>query len=186
MPAASTATTKKERSNHLNRSRKTPLSKNKNYHRKKRRAMARTKQTARRIEQNRKVLNKLEARKAARRAKGEEKGKPGVETTSRRKPRRCRPGTIALRQIRRCQRSTDLLIRKGAFQKLVKEITANKLNRGDLRFQGTALLALQEASESHLVAVFEDTNLCALHAKRVTIMQKDMQLARRIRGEKWH
>ncbi len=56
--------------------------------------------------------------------------------------------------------------------------------KNDLRFQSSAILALQEASESYLVSLFEDTNLCAIHAKRVTIMPKDMQLARRIRGER--
>lgn len=99
-----------------------------------------------------------------------------------RRPRRYRPGTVALREIRRYQKSTDLLIRKAPFQRLVREIAQEfKLN---LRFQSTAVLALQEAAESYLIGLFEDTNLCALHAKRVTIMPKDMQLARRIRGER--
>lgn len=98
------------------------------------------------------------------------------------KPHRYRPGTVALREIRRYQKSTDLLIRKLPFQRLVREIAQNFKN--DLRFQGTAILALQEASESYLVGLFEDSNLCAIHAKRVTIMPKDMQLARRIRGER--
>ena len=99
-----------------------------------------------------------------------------------RRPRRFRPGTVALREIRRCQKSTDLLIRKAPFQRLVREIAEEfKLN---LRFQSTAVLALQEAAEAYLIGLFEDTNLCALHAKRVTIMPKDMQLARRIRGER--
>jgi histone H3 len=53
-----------------------------------------------------------------------------------------------------------------------------------VRFQSVALLALQEATEAYLVGLFEDTNLCAIHAKRVTIMPKDIQLARRIRGER--
>ena len=57
-------------------------------------------------------------------------------------------------------------------------------SRTDLRFQGSAVLALQEAAEAYLVGLFEDTNLCAIHAKRVTIMPKDIQLARRIRGER--
>ena len=56
--------------------------------------------------------------------------------------------------------------------------------KSDLRFQSQAILALQEATESYLVGLFEDTNLCAIHAKRVTIMPKDLQLARRIRGER--
>lgn len=54
----------------------------------------------------------------------------------------------------------------------------------DLRFQSSAILALQEAAEAYLVGLFEDTNLCAIHAKRVTIMPKDIQLARRLRGER--
>jgi histone H3 len=89
-------------------------------------------------------------------------------------------GTVALREIRRYQKSSDLLIRKLPFQRLVREIAQDV--KTDLRFQGQAVLALQEASEAYLVGVFEDTNLCAIHAKRVTIMSKDMQLAMRIRG----
>ena len=98
------------------------------------------------------------------------------------RPHRYRPGTVSLREIRRYQKSTDLLIRKMPFQRLVREIAQNL--KCDLRFQSTAIVALQEASESYLVGLFEDTNLCALHAKRVTIMPKDIQLARRIRGER--
>lgn len=97
------------------------------------------------------------------------------------KKHRWRPGTVALREIRRYQKSTELLIRKVPFQRLVREIAQEY--KTDLRFQSSAILALQEASEAYLVGLFEDTNLCALHAKRVTIMPKDMQLARRIRGE---
>ena len=93
-----------------------------------------------------------------------------------------RPGTVALREIRRYQKSTDLLIRKLPFQRLVREIAMDF--KGDLRFQSTAIQALQEATESYLVSLFEDTNLCCIHAKRVTISNKDMQLARRIRGER--
>jgi histone H3 len=98
------------------------------------------------------------------------------------KPHRYRPGTVALREIRRYQKSTELLIRKLPFQRLVREIAQEF--KGDLRFQGSAVLALQEASEAYLVGLFEDTNLAAIHAKRVTIMPKDIQLARRIRGER--
>ncbi len=97
-------------------------------------------------------------------------------------PHRYRPGTVALREIRKYQKSTDLLIRRMPFQRLVREIA--QAFKADLRFQSTAIMALQEASEAYLVSLFEDTNLCALHAKRVTIMPKDMQLARRIRGER--
>lgn len=97
------------------------------------------------------------------------------------KPHRYRPGTVALREIRKYQKSTELLIKKLPFQRLVKEIA--QAYKNDLRFQSTALLALQEAAESYLVGLFEDTNLCAIHAKRCTIFVKDIALARRIRGE---
>jgi histone H3 len=90
-------------------------------------------------------------------------------------------GTVALREIRHYQKSTDLLIRKAPFMRLVREI-ANNIDH--LRFQGTAILALQSIAEAYLVGLFEDTNLCAIHAKRVTIMPKDLQLARRIRGNR--
>ena len=98
------------------------------------------------------------------------------------KPHRYRPGAVALREIRKYQKSTELLIRKLPFQRLVREIAQDF--KTDLRFQGSAVLALQEAAEAYLVGLFEDTNLCAIHAKRVTIMPKDIQLARRIRGER--
>ena len=93
---------------------------------------------------------------------------------------RYRPGTLALREIRKYQRSTDLLLRKIAFQRLVREISQDFAP--GLRFQPIALLALQEAAESYIVSVFEDVNLCAIHARRVTIMPRDMRLALRIRG----
>ena len=83
---------------------------------------------------------------------------------------RYRPGTVALREIRRYQKSTELLIRKLPFQRLVREIAQDF--KTDLRFQSSAVMALQEASEAYLVGLFEDTNLCAIHAKRVTIMPK--------------
>ena len=95
------------------------------------------------------------------------------------KAHRFRPGTVALREIRRYQKSTDLLIRKLPFQRLVREIAQDY--KTDLRFQAASIHALQEATEDYLVGLFEDTNLCAIHAKRVTIMPKDMQLACRIK-----
>ena len=112
---------------------------------------------------------------------GSRKGK-GLPTSSVKKPRRYRPGTVALREIRKYQKSTELLIRKLPFQRLVREIAQEF--HCELRFQSVALMALQEAAEAYLVGLFEDTNLCAIHAKRVTIQVKDMQLARRIRGER--
>mmetsp|Transcript_24358 Transcript_24358/g.35739 ORF Transcript_24358/g.35739 Transcript_24358/m.35739 type:complete len:134 (-) Transcript_24358:210-611(-) len=95
--------------------------------------------------------------------------------------RRYRPGQKALREIRFYQRNTDLLIRKLPFARLVREIQTY-FSRKEYRWQADALIALQEAAESHLVGLFEDANLCTIHAKRVTVMPKDIQLARRIRG----
>merc|ERR1719401_782690 len=95
------------------------------------------------------------------------------------KPHRFRPGTVALREIRKYQKSTELLIRKLPFQRLVREIASEQAQErriSNLKFQSQAVLALQEAAEAYLVGLFEDTNLCAIHAKRVTIMPKDLQL----------
>ncbi|PNW85662.1 hypothetical protein CHLRE_03g197050v5 [Chlamydomonas reinhardtii] len=99
--------------------------------------------------------------------------------------RRVRRGTVALREIRKYQKTTELLIRRAPFQRLVREI-ANKGAPGgqaEFRWRADALEALQEAAEAHLIAMLEDSNLCAIHAKRVTIMPKDMQLAKRLRRE---
>ena len=139
--------------------------------------MSRTKQTARKSTGG-KAPRKQLATKAAR--------KKDVRVMSVKKPHRYRPGTVALREIRRYQKSTELLIRKQPFQRLVREIAQNRWygTIHDLRFQSTAILALQEACEAYLVGLFEDTNMCAIHANRVTILPKDMQLARRLRGER--
>ena len=135
--------------------------------------MARTKQTARKSTGG-KAPRKQLATKAAR------KSAPAAGGVK--KPHRYRPGTVALCQIRRYQKSTDLLLRKAPFQRLVREISQDY--QDDMRFQATALQAIQEAAESYLVGLYEDTNLCAIHGKRITIMPKDIQLARRIRGER--
>ena len=135
--------------------------------------MARTKQTARKSTGG-KAPRKQLATKAARKSAP---ASGGVK-----KPHRYRPGTVALREIRKYQKSTELLIRKAPFQRLVREISQDF--KTDLRFQSTSILALQEAAEAHQIGVLEDSNLCAIHAKRVTIMPKDIQLARRIRGER--
>jgi histone H3 len=111
--------------------------------------------------------------------------KAGAKKTTgpvKRKKHRFRPGTVALREIRKYQKSCELLIRKLPFQRLVREIAHGFCT--DLRFQSFALLALQEAAEAHLINLFEAANLCAIHGKRVTITPKDLQLARRIRGER--
>ena len=135
--------------------------------------MVRDKQTARKSmggKVPRKFLSSLAARKSS------------PATSGVKKPHRYRPGTVALRDIRRYQKSTQLLISKMPFQRLVREIAQNI--RQNLRFQSSTIIALQEASEAYLVGLFEDTNLCAIHAKRVTIMPSDLILARRIRGER--
>lgn len=113
------------------------------------------------------------------------KGKKNVMLHSAgiKKPHRYRPGTVALREIRKYQKSTELLIRKLPFQRLVREIVQDTCGSA-MRMQSVAVHALQEACEAYLVSLFEDTNLCAIHAKRVTIYPKDIQLARRIRGER--
>ena len=85
------------------------------------------------------------------------------------KPRRYQPGTVALWEIWQFQKSTELLIRKLPFSQLVHEI-ALQVGKTDLRFQGSAIICLQEAAEAYLVSLMEDTNLCTIHAKRVTIM----------------
>ena len=134
--------------------------------------MARTKQTARKStggKAPRKALATTAARKST------------PATGGVKKPHRYRPGTVALREIRRYQKSTELLLRKLPFQRLVRECMQDFMS--DLRIQSSALLAIQEAAESYMIRLFEDANLCAIHAKRVTIMPRDMQLVRRIRGD---
>ena len=111
-----------------------------------------------------------------------QKSTPAVAEGGVKKPHRYRPRTIALREIRRYQGSIKLLIRKMPFQCLVREIT--QYFKTDLRFQSATIMALQEALEAYLVGLFEDSNLCAIHAKWVTIMPKDIQLARHIHGER--
>lgn len=100
------------------------------------------------------------------------------------KKRRFRPGTKAIMEIRKYQRTTTLLIRKLPFSRLVREITREYFTVPgfEYRFQSSALLALQEAAEAFLVTLFEDANLCAIHARRVTIMPRDIALARRVKG----
>ncbi|XP_068231912.1 histone H3-like [Palaemon carinicauda] len=93
------------------------------------------------------------------------------------KHHRYRPGTVALREIHRYQKSTELLIRKLPFQRFVREIAQDF--KTDLR--SSTVMALQEVTKAYLVGLFEDTNLCAIHAKRVTIIPKDIQRARHIR-----
>ena len=145
--------------------------------------MARTKTTARKstagIKKPRKeIINAKTAKKTA----GVEQRRK-FESAGVKKAGKTRPGTIALREIRKYQKTTDLLLKKLPFQKLVRQVAQGLMP--DARFQASSLLALQEACEAYLVGLFEDTNQCAIHARRVTIMVRDMQLARRIRGERF-
>ena len=132
------------------------------------------------------IKNRRKQQEQKRREDALRKNTGGVKKP--RKPHRYRPGTLALMEIRRYQKGTELLIRKLPFQRLVREIVLDNLppgwKHGDVRFQSQAIMALQEAAEAYLVGLFEDSNLCAIHTKRVTIMPKDIQLARRIRGER--
>merc|ERR1711967_230257 len=102
------------------------------------------------------------ASKAARKSAGSVAGQ--------KKQKRFRPGTKALREIRKYQKSTEMLMRKLPFQRLLREVAQDF--KQDLRFQASTISALQEASEAYIVGLFEDTNLCAIHAKRVTVMPK--------------
>ena len=131
--------------------------------------MARTKQTAQRVGGARKAL-KTKSRNGA------------PATGGVKKPHRFRAGTRALREIRHYQKRTDLLLRRGPFARLIREyLNEHPLRSGEAaRIQPNAILALQEASEAMLVALFEDTNLCGIHAKRVTIQPKDIQLAKKL------
>ena len=158
------------------------------------REMARTKKTARKKtgktpRQNlipkapRKTLLPEQARKiAAKVAAAAQKNLGNLRTGGLKRPMRYRPGMVALREIRQYQKTTELLIRKLPFNRLVREVAQDF--KTDLRFQTQAIGALQEAAETYLVGLFKDTNLCAIHAKRVTIMPKDIQLAQRIRDER--
>ena len=99
-----------------------------------------------------------------------------------RKRRRFRPGTVALREIRKYQKTTELLIRKRPFQRLVREIVNSLYPEGTLRFQSTALLALQEAAETYLVRMFSQVNDLAIHGNRVTIQSRDVHIWGRMKG----
>lgn len=148
--------------------------------------MARTKQTARKTTDGPSPRRSLATKSASIAAKNARQSK---QVMSVKKPHRYRPGTVALREIRRYQKNDKLLIRKLPFQRLVRELAVQFTTLKDnqqFRWQGSAILALQEASESYLVSLFDDTNLCAIHAKRVTIEPKDMLLARRLRGDPSH
>ena len=136
--------------------------------------MARTKQTAP------KKSTAAKAGKAPRKRVTEKEAAaaPAAEGAKERKPHRWRPGTVALREIRKYQKSTDLLLRKLPFQRLIRDVASEY--KADLRFQASAIAAIQEASENYLVHLFEDGNLLAIHAARVTVQPEDLRLAHRL------
>ena len=132
----------------------------------------------------RRKLMTLAARKAleeGERNKGKGKREDAKKMKVERKPHRFKPGTVALREIRRYQKSTELLLRFMPFARLVREITAVDLMRRELKYQSAALKAIQEAAEAFLVIYFEDMLLSAIHAKRVTIKLQDSWLVKRLR-----
>lgn len=133
--------------------------------------MARTKQTAKKS--TGKAPRKQLAAKAARKST-----LPGVVATKR--PHRFKAGTVALREIRKYQKTTDLLIRKLPFQRMVREVASEY--KADVRFQSSSILAIQESLENYLTGLFEDGNKCAIHAKRVTLMAKDLHLVSKIKS----
>ena len=122
------------------------------------------------------------ARKSATLSKKVKKAKKS-SASGVKKTRRFRPGTVALREIRRYQKGTELLLRKAPFQRLVRELSA--VHKAGLRFQSSAVQAIQEATESWAISLLSDANLCSIHAKRVTLMNKDLHLAPPLRGERF-
>ena len=137
--------------------------------------MPKTKQAAKA-----KAASKLPAKVKG--SKATKKSAPAAGGMKDRRKMRHKPGTVSLREVKKYQKSTDMLLLKAPFQRLVRQISTD--HDHTLRFQSQALLALQEATEAYIVGLFEDTNLCAIHAKRMTVMKKDMDLARRIRGDR--
>jgi histone H3 len=135
--------------------------------------MARTKETG--VKSAKKTVAVKSGKKAV-------KSASGAKSSGVKRQHRFRPGTVALRQIRKFQKGTDLLIRKAPFQRLLRECAQGQ--KDGLRWAASAVAAVQEASENMLIGVLSDANLCALHTRRVTAMPRDLQLARRLRGER--
>ncbi|KAH7700207.1 Protein HIS-42 [Aphelenchoides avenae] len=137
--------------------------------------MARTKQTAKKSSSQHIPLATKRARHVTKKAP--------PPSPPLKKRRHYKKGTLALREIRKYQASVNLLIPRAPFFRLVREVAQDFAR--DIRFQERALLCIQEAAESYLTYLFEDANLAALHAHRVTIMPRDIALVRRIRGEQF-
>ena len=144
--------------------------------------MARTKQTASQQHGGKAPRKELTIKAATKRERQKKKTRQNQEGS--RAKKRYRPGTVALREIRRYQKKTELLIRKLPFRRYCREVAQDVKPSSitNLRFSSLAFDALQEATEAYLIGLFEDIVLCCIHAKRVTIQPKDMILAKRIRG----
>jgi len=138
--------------------------------------MARTKQVARKSTGG-KAPRKQLTTKAARKSTAAQAGAGGAVA---KKSHRFKAGAVAMREIRKYQKTTDLLIRKLPFQRLVREVASEF--KSDVRFQSSSILAIQESLENYLTGLFEDSNRCAIHAKRVTLMAKDLHLVHKIKS----
>ncbi|CAI9271841.1 unnamed protein product [Lactuca saligna] len=150
--------------------------------------MARTKQPAKRSWGKRQSAGASTSASTStpRKSPRKDPGSSGTGQRQKQKPHRFKPGTQALREIRRLQKTVNLLIPAAPFIRTVKEIS-NYIAPEVTRWQAEALQALQEAAEDYIVQLFEDSMLCSIHAKRVTLMKKDMELARRLtkKGQPW-
>ncbi|KAK0428495.1 hypothetical protein QR680_010836 [Steinernema hermaphroditum] len=145
--------------------------------------MARIKQTARKTPSTRTLTHSGKRMRISNVSSSSKSLTPGTPVAQKRKMKKpVKRGTRALQEIRKLQRTTNLLIARAPFSRLVRDITRVFSNDGGLRFKLDALAALQEATEVFMTCYFEDLNLVALHAGRVTIMPKDGALIRRLRG----
>ncbi|KAG7594842.1 Histone H2A/H2B/H3 [Arabidopsis thaliana x Arabidopsis arenosa] len=115
--------------------------------------------------------------------RGPRRARQAMPRGSQKKPYRFKPGTVALREIRHFQKQTNLLIPAASFIRQVRSITHALAPPQINRWTAEALVALQEAAEDYLVGLFSDSMLCAIHARRVTLMRKDFELARRLGGK---
>lgn len=136
--------------------------------------MARTKQSARKTTGGKAPRKQISAKSARKTA--------GATPSSSAKRQRHKPGSVALKEIRRYQRSAEFLIRKLPFQRACRAVVRENNNAADVRFQGPALASIQEALEIYLVGLFEDALLCASHARRVTVFPKDILLVLKLRS----
>ena len=137
--------------------------------------MARTKNSSRKSSSGKVPRTSI----AVKRMKSEKK----KSDASAKKPSKFRPGTVAIRDIKRYQKGTEMLLRKLPFQRLVREIA--QTSKDGVKFAASAVLAMQEATEAHMINLFADTCLCAIHGRRVTIQPRDLQLALRLRGDRF-